>query len=137
MKSPAWILAEFLCQSSGLFTNPDDALDWPLFVSSMPVGPTQCACVYNTAGKKHGTTARGPVFSRGVQVKVRDRTQEGAYAKAQELETLLGSLHLETVLVDGAEYLIDCVILTGPILSLGQDEQRMFACTVNGLVMFR
>lgn len=143
--SPAHILAEYLRQgesSLGLFTDPADEGDWPLYVSSLPDGngvPANAAAVYDTSGVKIARLNNGTnVFQYGVQVFIRSSDYIIGHGKASELESLLEGLLNEKVTIGEEVYVINTFNQTSPVLVLGQDpDTRRDAFTINGLLFLR
>jgi len=136
--SPARILAELLTTGSGsLLTEAADDVDWPVFVSSEPDTPSDCATIYDTEGIQEIRKLSGANIVRyGFQIRIRSIDYEEGWAKAHDIASYLETVHAEEVTVDSDTYEIDNVSQTSPISALGPEEgtRRRMLFTLNGLI---
>ncbi len=139
--SPTQVLAAYLQEASDAsFTLPSDDGLWPLYISALPDSTEveiNAAAIYDTTGVKHARLLKdgAELRSYGFQIKVRGKTYNEAWAKADEVSVLLTTVHDVTVELDGSTYWIDCVSQTTPPISMGQDEKRRANFSINGLIM--
>lgn len=140
--SPAIIVAQLL-RDLGTFTNPDDALTWPLYISSMPDGvgvEGNCAAIYDTTGVRDARTLAGKNYFRfGFQIKVRAVEYTIGHAKLSGVSSSLATQHNVSVTVGSNDYKIESITEPSPIMSLGVEEgtRRRHLFTYNGLVRVR
>lgn len=135
--SPAVILARLLI-GQGLGTAPDGTdTSWQVFETSEPDRPDECLTVFDTAGRDHGRTSPDGLRHEheGVQVRVRSRTHDAGWAKAQAVALALDAVNHAVASVGASSYTVVAAVRTAPVLSLGADpasRRRLF--TVNALL---
>jgi len=139
--SPAEVLAAFLqTDSAAPFSDPADETTWPLYVASMPDGENaenDCGACYDTAGVKDARTFDGAnLFLHGVQLTMRSTNYAEGWAKAEEVEALLSTVHNEAVSIGDAVYQIESVDQTSPAFALGAEQgtRRRELFTMNFLI---
>ena len=143
--SPATILANLLADhSSPLFTMPDEDSNgaWPVFVSSEPPAPDECATLSDTPGMNDGRTLDVGLnlFRYGFQLRVRSNTYNAGWEKISDFVLQVSTIHNEEVTIDSSVYLVDTIVLSTPPFALGIEQgslQRREIFTINGFVMIR
>ncbi len=142
--SPAYVLASYIIdQAIGVMTDPDDGLDWPLYVSYSPdhqEAKTDIGTVYDTTGLKDGRFMEGPVVQHyGVQLRIRSDLHTIGWAKAEAIAVALDAVHNQNITINAVEYQIQNVSRTSPVISLGIEKgtknRRLF--TVNFMVTLK
>lgn len=134
--SPAVIIAKWL-QDEGLFTDPSDGLDWPVFIGSMPDGRNvdhNCAAVYDTSGVKDGRLMVGEgIYHPGIQVKIRSASYADGWDKAMSVENSAESVRGDSVTVGVVTYTLSNISQTGTINPLGEEkgQKRRYLFTLN------
>ncbi len=137
--SQADIVRALLVQAE-LATDPPSII-WPVYSTSEPDLPDDVLTVFDTAGEISTRTAHGDRGEHyGIQVRVRASTHDEGFLKAKNIAYWMDELlDKEWVIVGDAEYLIQTIIRTGPILSLGTEvpasRRRIF--TINALVVIK
>jgi hypothetical protein len=145
--APAEILANAIYGSSGAcLTDPEDVVDWPLYVGSLPEEdgvPNNAAAIFSTAGEVRARYLEdgGYLYKHGFQILVRSLSFPEAWQKAQEVLAYLALLHQEEVTIDDDTYLVDCVMITAPPISTGQQTssqamstKRFELVSINGMI---
>ena len=142
MSTQAEIIQTLLTQASGsLFSNPP-SVPWPLYIGYMPDtddgAEDSVGALYDTAGTKIGRLlASGkPLFKYGLQLKVRAFDYSTGVALVRAAALQLSQTKMQSVVVSGHTYVIDTVIQTSSVLSMGKDMRRRSLVSCNFLVMF-
>lgn len=141
-KSPAEIIQAMLVAESGaLFSDPDDNLAWPLYVSSMPDGtgiPDDCGAIFDTRGRLlHRLLTSGKqIQSYGVQIKTRAINYGNGYTRLAQIFKEFTKVSRRNVMIGIESFLIDTIMPSSPVISAGQDERRRAFATVNFLILF-
>lgn len=121
--SPAEILQQLIIDKL-LATSPEDALDWPVFVSILPSKPDNALTCNDTVGRTHGriqNNGRVPTHP-GVQILLRSSSPSTGFVKLNGIaSTLTQQVVRETVDVDGVLYLVHSLTQVGEVLSLGRE----------------
>lgn len=121
--SPAEIVQQLIIDKL-LATSPEDALDWPAFVSILPSKPDNALACVDTAGRTHGRiqeNGRVPTH-HGIQILLRSADPNVGFAKLTEIAaTLTQQVVRETVTIEGVSYLIQALTQVGEVLSLGRE----------------
>lgn len=103
--SPALILSRHLIDTLGIFTDPTDGLDWPLYVSSLPDGPNQAAAIYDSPGVLDGRLMAGKTIEhRGIQFILRFIGYSAGYSKGEALKVAMDDIKNTLVVVDTQPY---------------------------------
>jgi len=141
MNTPAEILKALLIQpSAALFTDPEDATAWPLYISAMPDGTgveENCGAVYDTEGRVvTRLLASGTVIVLpGCQIKVRALDYAVGYSRLKDVSEELSAVKYRTPITIGLNsYRIDSIIQTSPVISMGQDPLRRAMFSLNVLL---
>ena len=140
--SPAQIIATALIRDTRL-TAPADGGDWPVYISSLPDGPSipdNAVCVYDTTGLAQARTMSGTSYSRlGVMVKVRSATYADGWAVAAEIYQALIALKASVVTVKDSSFTVQLIVLDGPPLALGPgpSSPRREFFSINGTASIR
>lgn len=120
--SPAAVVREFLI-ANNVFGDPDaSSLSWPLYLSFMPddFGVSEAVAIYDSPGWKDGRYMSGEnIIHFGVQVRVRARSFDEAWAKAMEGCLALEAVNGDTVVVDSTSYVLLNVSQQGSPMFLG------------------
>src|ERR1700722_9361815 len=136
--APSEILrALILAPSHSSFTDPNLALVWPLFVSALPDQPNAAACIFDTDGRLYSRslgTGRNEV-AYGLSFQTRSLIYSAAYQILDNVEKgQLNKVRRQTVVIGVNSYIVDCVMVQGPIISMGQDEKRRAMFSLNLLM---
>lgn len=136
---PSEVLWKYLVDTAELFTSPADGATWPLFIGHLPDAndvEDEAGAIYNTVGLFDGKDMRENIDQHfGIQISVRSLTEQAGYDKMSDIEADLKSVHNELVsFIAGETWQINTISQTGPIVSLGVDEQRRFLFTLNVIV---
>ena len=108
----------------GMGSDPGVNNSWPIFSDREPTSPDELITVYNTAGTNDGRVMAGEVQGpRGIQVRVRSKTPQAGWMKADSIRTALAeSLYRMTLTIGAAQYLVQSVSKIGNILALGKES---------------
>lgn len=103
-------------------SDPDDET-WPARAGFEVPVPDNAITVRDTTGFVHGQSQiDGEVFEHhGLQIRVRGEDEATSGLKARRIWDALKSIHLRTVAVDSARYLVQAVSRSGSILDLGNE----------------
>lgn len=147
LHSPADVVAQALVDE-GVGSDPSGESAWPVFVTKEPSTPDNCLTVTDTTGVDHGRVMSGELQGhRGVQVRIRARTQALGFRKATALRVFMsegnaahsGCRNL-TVTLDGVVYLLRNFAKIGDVLSIGSDTpnsmRRVFTLNATVLVEY-
>lgn len=127
MNSPATDLARHLesqgVGSLGLGTIGPGA-GTGIFVGEMPPEPSEAVTVYAYAGDADDTLVCAPIDRFRIQIRVRARSYEDAWALAMKVEEELD--RLTTLSVPDSTQTVEYVVVNrvGPVSELGKDEKR-------------
>lgn len=118
---------------------------WPIFTSRLPDSIDRAIMISNQSGLMDGRNLRtGQTITHpGLQVLIRDMSEEDGYDKAFAIATALDALKRETVVVNASTYIIQAVTRKGDIIPLGsgtQDtelERKRFVHTLNAIATIR
>jgi len=137
-ESPASIIAQYIVATLNYMSNPDDATDWPLFVSHLPFDIISCGCIYDTAGVQDGRiSSSGEVIEHpGIQLTIRSKEYEMGREKAEQVALALDAVFNEIVSIDDIDYTVQNIKRMSDVISLGIEPgtQRNHLFTVNFLV---
>lgn len=131
MTHSAASIVQFLLIDIGQATNPESAAAWPVFASGEPAAPDQLVTIYDTAGRQHGRLMPDGSIQEhlGFMVRVRGSDHLRGSEKAHSIRTAMAEdVYDRTVTVPtingfaGAQYLVHCVALLGPVLPLGKES---------------
>lgn len=138
--SPSRILQQFMI-ADGLFTDPVDMADFPLFKSHMPDKPDDAGTVYDTAGVKDGRllTDGFVIIHYGFQVRVRSKDHDEGWVKISAVEKRMETVVGSTVVIAPLTYTLQNISQSGSVLSLGREKntQRRNLFTVNFLATIK
>ena len=140
--SPAVILAQYL-RDAGLFVDPDESGDWPLYIASTPDGKNiqdDVGTVYDTTGVKDGRLMAGQnIFHYGIQIRIRCVVYTEGYTKAKTVAANLSTLRSEEVVLEGNTYQIKNAQATSAIIPLGNEpgSKRRELLTMNYLLTLK
>lgn len=147
--SEAMILRQY-CTDVSLCTAPDSTdstpAGWSAYVGAEPEKPDNCLTFYDTDGPDDGRVmVTGDVVGpNGVQIRVRSINYPTGWTKANAVrnQLMLNSAtypYQRPVTVNGRNYVIECVVGIGPVLSLGKQlpNSRLNLFTLNVLVRAR
>lgn len=134
--APSEIIAKMMRDLS-LF-EPYDSDVWPLFETSMPEDPNNCACLYDTAPVEDGTLQKtsNRIEHWGIQLKVRHREYTEGWVKAKAAFDSLMAVSNQVVVVDEDSYLVHAATATAGVIPLGvelEGTKRRELFTVNFL----
>lgn len=138
--SPADIIRTLLI-TLGLGVDPDSAGQWPIFSDREPTAPDEVITVYNTQGRSDGRVMEGEVQGpRGIQVRLRSKTPQSGWEKADAIRTALAeSIYRNIVVVGAVRYLVQSVAKIGDVIALGKDstnsQRNLF--TINAVTTIR
>lgn len=140
LNTPAEILRAAICQPSGsLFTDPTvhPGQANPLMVSSLPDQPDSCGSIYDTQGIVAGRLlASGRVIQKyGLQIRARGTDYGVVFRSLAGVAYTLARIKRMPLTVAGNSFVIDSVMQTSPVISMGQDLKRRPECSVNLLLM--
>lgn len=125
LTSPALIISRHLIDTLGVFSDPLDAADWPLFVSSLPDQPNTCAAVYDSINVKDGRYMSGhTVEHKGIQFILRFSASEYVlgYSKGEALKTAMDAIKNELVVVDGSPYRVIAVSRSSGLIPISLED---------------
>jgi hypothetical protein len=139
---PSEILWEYLVETAGLFTDPDDGGEWPLYINELPDGngvDNTTACVSDTVGLYDGKSMDGTIDQHyGIQIRLRAFTEASAYGKAATVESTLAPIsNVDVVMGSDETYRINNISQAGSIIRMGPDEKRRINFTINYLFSYK
>lgn len=141
--SPAFILSEYIITELLSMTNPDDGGLWPLYTAHMPDGnnvESNCGALYGTSGILDGRLMTGLVIEKpGIQLRIRSKTYEVGFAKAEAVALSLDGVNNDIVVVDSITYQIQNISKSTPVVPLGLEKgtKRRFLFTINFLMTLK
>lgn len=128
--SPAEIIRSLLV-TLGLGEDPSigtgsPVYNWPIYISQTPGLQDNVITVYDTTGNKDNRMqATGEVDEHfGIMVQVRADSHPTGYAKASSIASHFDlSVSGNNVTIDGYDYVVNAVVRTGTINSLGKEPK--------------
>ncbi len=135
MIPPSTILRSALIASIK-FTLPSTNGAWPLYVTTEPEKPNQCATLFDTTPVIDGVVQQtGEIMQHyGLQLRIRDPDYSTGWAKANDIRDLLPLLKQLTVVISGTSYFLEAAVVTSGVIPLGMDDKRRELFTLNFLV---
>lgn len=141
MSLPSAILAAYLIDTGSFFTRPIDDDSWPLYERYLPEDPDNAAVITDTVGMLDGRVMVGVTTQHyGLQIMVRHRNSETAWAKIAAVADALDLLHNERVYTDQGTFDILAITRTSSIAPLGLEKEstkRRYLYTANFIVALR
>ena len=141
--SPAYIIAQFLIEE-GIFIDPSESGNWPLYVGLLPDGSDvdhDVAACLDTESIKDGRIFEDGenIFHEGFQIIIRAEEYNTGYQKAKEVTSILEVIFRDEIVISGTTYRIDNVTQTTGVVVLGQEEgsKRRELFSVNFLVTLK
>jgi len=141
--SPASIIAYYIISEMEKMTDPSDKDDWPLYISHLPDGTaikTDAGAIYDTTGIQDIRSMNGKVPEHpGIQIRIRSSNYETGYAKIEDIARDLDDVFNASIEIDSAEYEIQNISRTSPIVSMGVESgtKRRFHFSVNYILTLR
>lgn len=135
--TPSDIIASLMTQPSGSqFSDPVVKLAWPVYISELPDGqgvPNEAAAIYDTHGRilARFLASGNVVQDYGIQVKIRATNYRDGYIRLGQLAKFFSTVKHQTVTIASVSYVVDTIMQTSPVISIGQDERRRAMLTVN------
>lgn len=139
--SPAEILGQWLINLA-IAADPDTSNDdWPVYYGHLPDEtdtPDNAISIYDTGGTDDGRTMVDGVRAEhpGFQVRLRASSYKIGYEKISGIQATMEGTLRTPVSLGGRTWLIENISLTGTIISLGvdRDKLRRDHFTLNGLL---
>lgn len=137
---PADVVARLMVQMA-IGTEPvEEGEDgaWPVYTPREPDDPDECLTVRTTTPTDDGREMIGGQRRQhyGIQIRVRARTEEACWNKANEIEVWLNeAVYEESVTVGANHYTVHCFVRTNVIpLGKGLPSNVRNLATVNAMV---
>ena len=139
--TPVDIIWHYLVSVAGLFTDPDDSDDWPLFNEFLPEDVSvddDIAAAFSTSGILHGKDMDGSQHQHyGIQLRARARTAGDAYEKLKNVMDDLLTVSKQDVAIPGEDtYWIHSISQTTDIIPIQLDEKERTHYVVNVIVSY-
>lgn len=138
---PSHVLASYLIDFAGAFTDPDDSDSWPLYKNGLPDGngvSNDIAAIFDTSGVLDGKTMQGEETERyGLQLRVRALDNIGAWQKINAVVNTLVSIHSVDVTVNDRVFVIQNVTRTSGPVRIVVDQKRRSHWVVNFLMRMK
>ena len=136
MNSAAHILATYLIDTHGGFTEPGSSGTWPLYRSFMPDASgiaADIACIYDTTPDMQGKRVVDGVLSKrsGIQLHIRSDGYDEGYEKITDVVEDLAKVHGALVTFDTTQYEIVNISVASDGAPIGQDEKKRYHFTAN------
>ena len=132
------VSAFLLSEEIPLVDPPSVDGEWPLFLTGLPDMPSNAVALHDTQGEKKGRIlATGQhIFSYGLQISIRSVDYLTGWRKAQAIQALLETVKQEEVIAEEDSYLLDSLVQTSPVLTLGPEQgtSRRELFTINYVV---
>lgn len=121
LHSPADVLAAHLVASE-LGTAPSGV--WPVYVNDMADIPDQAISVSDTEGLDHGRLmpTGEAAGHKGFQIRVRAKTKNAAWLRADAIRNWLTTIYGATVHVDSSNYTIGRITTIGKAIYNGRER---------------
>lgn len=127
--SPSSVLAKYLIDTLGGFTDPSDNGDWPLFTTVMPdaLGVAfECATLIDDQPQVDSKTMDGKYCkANGLKIQVRSSSYETGYRKLAGVVPALALIHgAQVVIVGSYTYAIVNIHVVTDVKYIGVDEKQ-------------
>jgi hypothetical protein len=140
LTSPADILQAYMVDGLAIVTDPSDQGSWPAFVGFLPddkqsKGLKDAVGVMDSPGLKEAKTMLGSMIVKyGVQITVRAKSYQEGWVKAEAIAVALDAVFRAEITNGDDTYMLHNISRTGPVSSIGRDEQRLNRFTINLLL---
>jgi len=106
---------------------------WKGYSPNEPDSPDYVIVTQDTEGQDLGRVQVGPRSELyGVQLRVRARRSDEAYAKAANIAIALDGMFNRDVVIDGTTYLVNSIVRRGKPMVLGHDAtSKRYIVTMN------
>ena len=139
MNSPCHILAQYLIETHGSFTEPNESGAWPLYRTFIPdvAGMiADIASIHDTTPVVEGKRVCDGVISEmsGIQIHIRSDDYDDGYDKLSGVVEDLAKIHGILLTYDSTPYEIVNISVASDVVAIGQDEKKRYHFTANLLV---